>query len=66
MSDVFSSAAGLLVLFTFGVMASVGGILAAANGLSSLHKDVLVAFSVGFPSVILIVLLVLMRAAHRA
>ena len=65
MADVFSSAAGLLVLFTFGVMATVGGILAAANGLSTLHKDVLVAFAVGFPSLILIVLLVMMRAAHR-
>ncbi len=65
MSDVFSSAAGLIVLFTFGVMASVGGILAAANGLSGLHKDVLVGFAVGFPSLVLIILLVLMRSASR-
>ena len=66
MSDVFSSAAGLLVLFAFGVMASVGGILAAADGLSALHKDILVAFAVAFPTVILVILLALMRGAARA
>lgn len=66
MSEVFSSTAGILVLFSFVVMATVGGILAAANGLSTLHKDILVGFAVGFPSVVLVVLLVLMRGASRS
>jgi hypothetical protein len=63
--EVFSSAAGLLVLFRLFVMATVGGILAAATRLSTLHKDVLVGVTVGFPSVVLLALLGLMCRAAR-
>ena len=65
MSAVFSSTAGLLVLFTLIVMGCIALVLSAANGLSTFHKDVLVSFCLGFPSVVLIILLVLMRAEIR-
>ena len=65
MSAVFSSTAGLLVLFTLIVMGCIALVLSAANGLSTVHKDVLVSFCLGFPSVVLIILLVLMRAENR-
>jgi hypothetical protein len=61
MGYVFSTRAGLLTLFALGIEAVVGLILAASNGLSELHKDVLVWFSVAFPLLILLLLLTALR-----
>ena len=60
MGYVFSTPAGLLTLFALGVEAVVGVILSASNGLSEVHKDVLVSFTVAFPVVILCILWVLL------
>ena len=61
MGYVLSTPAGLLTLYALGVEAVIGLILAASNGLSELHKDVLVGFSVGFPALVLLMLLVVLR-----
>ena len=61
MGYVLSTPAGMLTLYALGVEAVIGLILAASNGLSELHKDVLVGFSVGFPALVLLMLLVVLR-----
>lgn len=61
MGYVLSTPAGMLTLYALGVEAVIGLILAASNGLSELHKDVLVGFSVGFPALVLLMLLVALR-----
>ena len=64
MGYVFSTPAGLLTLFALGIEAVVGLILSASNGLSEIHKDVLVSFTVAFPVVILCILWVLLVRAE--
>ena len=61
MAYIFSTPAGLLVLFALGIEAVIGLILAASNGLAETHKDILVGFSAGFPILILLILLRLHR-----
>ncbi len=61
MGYVLSTPAGMLTLYALGVEAVIGLILAASNGLSELHKDVLVGFSVGFPALVLVILLAILR-----
>ncbi len=61
MGYVLSTPAGMLTLYALGVEAVIGLIFAASNGLSELHKDVLVGFSVGFPALVLLMLLVVLR-----
>jgi len=51
------------VLFSLGIEAVIGLILAASNGLAETHKDILVGFSVGFP---ILILLILMRLQRRS
>ena len=63
MAYIFSTPAGLLVLFALGIEAVIGLILAASNGLAETHKDILVGFSVGFP---ILILLILMRLQRRS
>ena len=63
MSHMFSTPAALMVFYALGMEAVVGGILAASNGLSEVHKDMLVSFAIGFPLLILLALLVLHKPA---
>jgi hypothetical protein len=65
MGYVFSAPAGLITLFALGIEAAIALILAASNGLSELHKDLLVGFAVGFPALVLVVLLLLLSRADR-
>ncbi|MEO8242092.1 MAG: hypothetical protein ABI832_07235 [bacterium] len=53
-------------LFCLGTLAVVGYVLASANGLSELHKTVLVGFLVGFPILTLLIFLILMPKEDRA
>lgn len=64
MSYIFSTPSALIVLYALGMEAVVGGILAASNGLSEGHKDMLVSFAIGFPLLILLALLVLQRRSE--
>lgn len=67
MGYVFSTPAGLVTLFAMAVEASIALILALSSGLSELHKDLLVGFSVGFPALTLVLILVLLaRTAGEA
>jgi hypothetical protein len=53
--------------WSFGIEAIVGYVLGASNGLSELHKTVLVGFMIGFPILSLLAFLPLgARAARRA
>ena len=63
MSQMFSTPSALMVFYALGMEAVVGGILAASNGLSEVHKDMLVSFAIGFPLLILLALLVLHKPA---
>lgn len=65
MGYVFSSPAGLVTLFALGIQLVIGVILAASNGLSELHKDLLVGFAIGFPTVVLLIVLRLLARAAR-
>lgn len=65
MGYVFSSPAGLITLFALGVQAVIGLVLALSTGLSELHKDLLVGFAIGFPTVVLLIILVLLARAGR-
>ena len=47
-------------LFCLGTLAVVGYVLAASNGLSELHKTVLVGFLVAFPSLTMLIFLSLL------
>ena len=47
-------------LFCLGTLAVVGYVLAASNGLSELHKTVLVAFLVAFPTLTMLIFLSLL------
>lgn len=53
-------------LFCLGTLAVVGYVLAASNGLSELHKTVLVAFLVAFPSLTMVIFLTLLPKADAA
>ena len=56
MLDPFTAPPFVLMLFALGVELVVGIVLAASNGLSEFHKDVLVGFAVGFPIVVFLIL----------
>ena len=60
MGYVFSTPAGLVTLFAMAVEAAIAFVLALSNGLSEMHKDLLVGFSVGFPMLMLVLILVLL------
>ena len=47
-------------LFCLGTLAVVGYVLAASNGLAEMHKTVLVAFLVAFPTLTLLIFLSLL------
>ena len=53
-------------LFCLGTLAVVGYVLAASNGLSELHKTVLVAFLVALPSLTMLIFLTLLPKADTA
>ncbi len=53
-------------LFCLGTLAVVGYVLAASTGLSEFHKTVLVGFLVGFPTLTLLIFLMLMPKEDRA
>ena len=53
-------------LFCLGTLAVVGYVLAASNGLSELHKTVLVGFVVAFPSLNLLIFLSLLPRVDTA
>ena len=53
-------------LFCLGTLAVVGYVLAASNGLAELHKTVLVAFLVAFPSLTLLIFLSLLPKGETA
>lgn len=60
MGYVFSTPAGLIALFAMVVEAAIAVILAFASGLSELHKDLLVGFAIGFPTLVLVLIVVVM------
>lgn len=64
MGYVFSTPAGLVALFAMAVEAAIAVILAFSSGLSEMHKDLLVGFSVGFPLLMLVLILVLLARAQ--
>lgn len=66
MGYVFSTPAGLIALFAMMVEASIAVILAFSTGLSEMHKDLLVGFAVGFPALMLIVILLMLARAQAA
>ncbi|TXI03788.1 MAG: hypothetical protein E6Q73_04115 [Pseudorhodobacter sp.] len=66
MGYVFSTSAGLIALFAMMVEASIAVILAFSTGLSEMHKDLLVGFAVGFPALMLIVILLMLARAQAA
>ena len=66
MGYVFSTPAGLITLFAMMVEASIAVILAFSSGLSEMHKDLLVGFAVGFPALMLVVILLMLARAQAA
>ena len=56
MLDQFTAPPFIMMLFALGVELVIGIVLAASSGLSEVHKDVLVAFAVGFPLVVFLIL----------
>lgn len=52
----FTTPPFIMMIFALGVELVVGYVLAASNGLSEFHKDVLVAFAVGFPVAVFLIL----------
>ena len=66
MSYIFSTPSALMVFYALGMEVVVCGILAASNGLSEVHKDMLVSFAIGFPLLILLALLVLHKPVAAA
>ena len=66
MGYVFSTPAGLLTLFSMMIEASIAVILAFSSGLSEMHKDLLVGFAVGFPALMLVVILLMLARAQAA
>lgn len=64
MGYVFSTPAGLVAMFAMAVEAAIALILALSSGLSELHKDLLVGFAVGFPTLTLVLILVLLARAQ--
>jgi hypothetical protein len=55
----------IFTLFCVGLEAIVGLCLGLSNGLSEMHKTVLVAFVVGFPTVTLLIFLPIMARAQK-
>lgn len=66
MGYVFSTPAGLATLFAIAMEAAIAVILAFSTGLSEMHKDLLVGFAIGFPAVMLVLILVLLSRAEAA
>lgn len=66
MGYVFSTPAGLATLFAITMEAAIAVILAFSTGLSEMHKDLLVGFAIGFPAVMLVLILVLLSRAEAA
>ena len=56
MLDQFTAPPFIMMLFALGVELVIGIVLAASNGLAEFHKDVLVAFAVGFPIMVFLIL----------
>lgn len=63
MGYVFSTPAGLVALFAMAVETAIAVILALSSGLSEMHKDLLVGFAVGFPALVLVLILRLLARA---
>ena len=55
----------IFTLFCVGLEAIVGLCLGLSNGLSEMHKTVMVGFVVGFPTVTLLIFLPLMARAQK-
>jgi len=64
MGYVFSTPAGLATLFAIAMETAIAVILAFSTGLSELHKDMLVGFAVGFPALMLVLILMLLARAE--
>ena len=56
MFDSFTAPPFIMMLFALGIELVIGIILASSNGLAEFHKDLLVAFAVGFPVVVMLIL----------
>jgi hypothetical protein len=56
----------VFTLFCLGLEAIVGMVLGMSNGLSELHKTVLVGFIVGFPALTLLIFLIMLARGDRA
>ena len=56
MLNPFTAPPFIMMLFALGVELVIGIVLAASNGLAEFHKDVLVAFAVGFPVGVMLIL----------
>lgn len=66
MGYVFSTPAGLVALFAMAVEFAIALILALSTGLSELHKDLLVGFALGFPTLAMVLILVLLARSQEA
>lgn len=66
MGYVFSTPAGLIALFAMVTEVAIAVVLAFSSGLSELHKDLLVGFALGFPALMLVVILVLLARTQEA
>lgn len=64
MGYAFSTPAGLIALFAMVTQVAIAVVLAFSSGLSELHKDLMVGFALGFPAVMLVVILVLLVRAQ--
>lgn len=56
----------IFTLFTLGIEAIVGLVLGLSNGLSELHKTILVGFIVAFPALTLLIFLTMLARSERA
>ena len=52
----FTAPPCVLMIFGLGVELVIGMVLAASGGLSEFHKDMLVAFAIGFPIAVFLIL----------
>ena len=56
----------IFTIFCLGLETIVGLVLGTGNGLSELHKTILVGFVVGFPALTLVIFLILLPRSDRA
>lgn len=56
----------IFTFFTLGLEAIVGMVLGMSNGLSELHKTVLVAFIVAYPALTMVIFLIMLARSDRA